>query len=195
MQKFQRIKRELFRMNSTPTQGISCTPKDENTLDVLTAVIIGPQCTPYENGTFQLEIHIPDKYPFVPPMIKFVTPIYHPNIDNAGRICMDNLKMPPKGTWAPQIALENLLISIRLLMTNPNPDDPLMPDIAEEYKSSREQFESKAREYTKKYAIIGEPSTLLRKRDKELTHTVVEDISGDTARVDEQKRFGQDKMD
>lgn len=41
MQKFQRIKRELFRMNSTPTQGISCTPKDENTLDVLTAVIIG----------------------------------------------------------------------------------------------------------------------------------------------------------
>ncbi len=41
------------------------------------------------------------RYPFEPPKLRFLTPIYHPNIDNAGRICHDALKMPPAGAWSP----------------------------------------------------------------------------------------------
>ncbi len=33
--------------------------------------------------------------------IRFITPIYHPNIDSGGRICLDTLNMPPKGDWKP----------------------------------------------------------------------------------------------
>lgn len=36
------------------------------------------------------------RYPFEPPKMRFLTPIYHPNIDNSGRICHDALKLPPK---------------------------------------------------------------------------------------------------
>lgn len=36
------------------------------------------------------------RYPNDPPKVRFVTPVYHPNIDNGGRICLDTLKMPPK---------------------------------------------------------------------------------------------------
>lgn len=69
------------------------------------------------------------RYPFEPPKVRFETPIYHPNIDNAGRICLDTLKMRPKGSWLPSINLCTLLTTIRLLMAEPNPDDGLMPDI------------------------------------------------------------------
>lgn len=64
--------------------------------DILLSEIQGPQDTPYENGIFKLEINIPKRYPIEPPSIRFVTPIYHPNIDNGGRICLDILNMPPK---------------------------------------------------------------------------------------------------
>ena len=64
-----------------------------------------------------------------PPKIRFLTPIYHPNIDTAGRICLDSLKMPPKGAWKPALNVCTLLTTIQLLMTEPNPDDPLMTEI------------------------------------------------------------------
>ena len=57
--------------------------------------ITGPEDSPYENGVFELELTLSNRYPFEPPKLQFITPIYHPNIDSTGRICLDLLKMPP----------------------------------------------------------------------------------------------------
>lgn len=57
--------------------------------------ITGPENSPYEGGIFELDLSITDRYPFEPPKLRFITPIYHPNIDSTGRICLDLLKMPP----------------------------------------------------------------------------------------------------
>lgn len=92
------------------------------------------------------------RYPFEPPKIRFLTPIYHPNIDSAGRICLDVLKLPPKGAWRPSLNISTLLTSIQLLMAEPNPDDPLMADISSEYKYNKQLFLLNAREWTEKYA-------------------------------------------
>jgi ubiquitin-conjugating enzyme E2 T len=62
-------------------------------------------------------------------MMRFVTPIYHPNIDSGGRICLDALKMPPTGAWRPALNLSTVLSNIQLLLAEPNPDDGLMADI------------------------------------------------------------------
>ncbi|KFQ46478.1 Ubiquitin-conjugating enzyme E2 T, partial [Nestor notabilis] len=94
--------------------------------------IVGGAGTPYETGIFDLEILVPERYPFEPPKIRFLTPIYHPNIDSAGRICLDVLKLPPKGAWRPSLNISTLLTSIQLLMAEPNPDDPLMTSIVRE---------------------------------------------------------------
>ncbi|XP_076176444.1 ubiquitin-conjugating enzyme E2 T [Ptiloglossa arizonensis] len=149
MQRSSRLKRELKQFASNPIGGICCYPKDDN-LQILVATIIGPCGSPYNHGIFELEIDIPERYPFEPPRITFITPIYHPNIDNKGRICMDLLHMPPKGSWRPTISLKNLLDAIQHLLRNPNPDDALMIDIAQEYVFNRQKFENTVRKFIEK---------------------------------------------
>ena len=77
------------------------------------------------------------RYPFEPPLARFLTPVYHPNIDTAGRICLDVLKMPPKGAWKPSLNVSTVLASIQQLLGEPNPDDALMHDIVRTESAAR----------------------------------------------------------
>ncbi|EDQ86611.1 uncharacterized protein MONBRDRAFT_27984 [Monosiga brevicollis MX1] len=101
------------RSTATGGDGSHSTAPAER-LDQLTAQITGPADSPYRNGVFKLEIKVPDMYPLQPPQVRFLTRVYHPNIDRAGRICLDLLKMPPKGSWGPASNLATLLTSLRV---------------------------------------------------------------------------------
>ncbi|KAH3885566.1 ubiquitin-conjugating enzyme E2 T-like [Dreissena polymorpha] len=151
MQRSVRMKKEVQMLTESPPHGISCWIKDD-TLFNLEAQILGGEDTPYAGGVFKLEIQIPDRYPFEPPKVRFVTPIYHPNIDTAGRICLDTLKMPPKGAWKPILNISTVLTSIQLLMAEPNPEDPLMTDISNEFTHNRSLYVQTAREWTNRHA-------------------------------------------
>jgi ubiquitin-conjugating enzyme E2 D/E len=91
------------------------------------AVLMGPQDSPYDGGVFRLNIHFPTDYPFKPPKCTFQTKIYHPNINANGVICLDILK----NQWSPALTISKVLLSISSLMDDPNPDDPLAPDVAQ----------------------------------------------------------------
>lgn len=112
------------------------------------ATIIGPTETPYEGGIFNLKILFPADYPFKSPKITFETKIYHPNINSNGAICLDILK----DQWSPALSITKVLLSICSLLSDPNPNDPLSPEIANIYKTNKEQFDKNAREYTLRYA-------------------------------------------
>jgi ubiquitin-conjugating enzyme E2 T len=127
---------------------------DFSTFSTIDAQIEGPEDTVYANGIFNLKIQIPERYPFQPPIVSFATPIYHPNIDNSGRICLDILNLPPKGAWQPSLNISTVLTSMRLLLSEPNPDDGLMCEVSREYKYNRQTFDYKAREMTEKYAKV-----------------------------------------
>ncbi|OPJ88299.1 ubiquitin-conjugating enzyme E2 D2 [Patagioenas fasciata monilis] len=113
------------------------------------ATIMGPNDSPYQGGVFFLTIHFPTDYPFKPPKVAFTTRIYHPNINSNGSICLDILR----SQWSPALTISKVLLSICSLLCDPNPDDPLVPEIARIYKTDREKYNRIAREWTQKYAI------------------------------------------
>lgn len=144
----KRIQKELTEIQTEPPSNCSAGPINDN-LQKWEATIIGPSESPYAGGIFKLQINFTDKYPFKPPKVKFLTRIFHPNINNQGSICLDILNV----NWSPALTITKLLLSISSLMTDPNPKDPLVKTIADMYMLEREQYNSKAREYTLRYAI------------------------------------------
>ena len=82
------------------------------------------------------------------PKVRFMTKIYHPNIDKLGRICLDILK----DKWSPALQIRTVLLSIQALLSAPNPDDPLANDVAEAWKTNERDAINTAKEWTKKYA-------------------------------------------
>ena len=112
------------------------------------ATILGPKDTPYEGGVFNLSIDFTSDYPFKPPKVVFLTKIYHCNINSAGGICLDILK----DQWSPALTISKVLLCICSLLDDPNPDDPLEPDIAALLKSDKVAHDINARNATLVYA-------------------------------------------
>nr|TKW15249.1 hypothetical protein SEVIR_5G224900v2 [Setaria viridis] len=147
-----RMQKEIKLLQDDPPHGVSLNENDLSSLSSIEARIEGPEGTVYAKGIFILKIQIPERYPFQPPNVTFVTPIYHPNIDNGGRICLDILNLPPKGAWQPSLNIATVLTSVGLLLSEPNPDDGLMAEISREYKYNRQVFDINAQLWTEKYA-------------------------------------------
>lgn len=143
----RRIIKETERMLKNPIPGISATPHKEN-MRYFDIVIAGPQGSAYEKGVFKLEMFLPDDYPMVPPKVRFLTKIYHPNIDRLGRICLDILK----DKWSPALQIGQVCLSIQLLLQAPNPDDPLDTNVAQLWKTDEAAAIATAREWTQKFA-------------------------------------------
>ena len=87
MQYLNRLTAEIKELSENPVDNCSAGPVDDK-LDTWQAVIAGPKDTPYENGVFKLSMNFTKDYPFKPPKVKFITPIYHCNIDSHGNICL-----------------------------------------------------------------------------------------------------------
>lgn len=144
----RRLKKELEDFKNNPPENCSAGLKDEENFFHWNATIIGPKDTIYEDGIFKLEIDFPINYPFNPPKIHFKTKIYHPNINKAGCICLDVLK----DKWSPALNITQVLLSVCSLLNDPNPNDPLEPEIAHEYINNRQQFNNNVKSWIQLYA-------------------------------------------
>ena len=145
----KRINKELKEFILDPPENCSAGPVKDD-LFHWQSTIMGPTDSPYDGGVYTLNIHFPADYPFKPPKIRFITRIYHPNINKSGGICLDILKEE----WSPALTTSKVLLSICSLLVDPNPDDPLEPEIAQLYKKNRDRYNMHAREWTRKYAMM-----------------------------------------
>jgi ubiquitin-conjugating enzyme E2 C len=98
-----------------PTPGVTAFPDDEN-MSRWTATIEGPDDTPYAGLTFKLSMEFAANYPYTAPVVLFKTPIYHPNVDFSGRICLDILK----DKWSAIYNINSVLLSLQSLLGEPN---------------------------------------------------------------------------
>jgi ubiquitin-conjugating enzyme E2 D/E len=144
----RRLQREHLEVKNDPPANCSAGPVNETDFFNWEAVIFGPEDSPFVGGIFKLSIRFPSDYPFKPPIVTFLTKIYHPNINSAGGICLDILK----NQWSPALTVSKVLLSILSLLTDANPADPLMPDIARQYVNDRASYDDTAREWTRMYA-------------------------------------------
>lgn len=100
--------------------GITAFPQNDDIFRWL-ATVRGVDHTPYEGLEFQLSITFSSRYPFEAPVVSFITPCFHPNVDTHGTICLDILKEK----WSAVYSASAILLSIQNLLDNPNNQSPL----------------------------------------------------------------------
>eukprot|EP00768_Dysnectes_brevis_P002198 gnl/Dysnectes_brevis/1702_a1935_3154.p1 GENE.gnl/Dysnectes_brevis/1702_a1935_3154~~gnl/Dysnectes_brevis/1702_a1935_3154.p1 ORF type:complete len:152 (-),score=8.35 gnl/Dysnectes_brevis/1702_a1935_3154:37-492(-) len=90
-------------------------------------ILRGASDTFYDGHVYHVDVRVPDTYPLEPPKAKFITRIFHPNIDfRTGEICLDILK----DEWTPAWTLKSIGQALQALLSAPNPDSPLNCDAA-----------------------------------------------------------------
>lgn len=105
-----------MQLMTSPAPGISAFPSADGDLTQWRATLNGVDDTPYAGLVFKLSFNFPTDYPYKPPEVLFRTPIYHPNVDFSGRICLDILK----SKWSAAYNIRTVLLSLQSLLGEPN---------------------------------------------------------------------------
>lgn len=123
-----RLRSELRSMRSDSPDGIQAIPLDQYFCH-WQATIRGPVGSPYEGGIFFLYLQIPYAYPMSPPIVRFLTKIFHPNISRHGDIGIDSIH----NNWSLALTISKVLISIQSLLTDPVCDVSIHSNIIKLY--------------------------------------------------------------
>ncbi|KAF2764928.1 UBC-like protein [Teratosphaeria nubilosa] len=147
----KRVMKELAEIQSNPPTGTTVKLLDEADVNLWECTMEGPAGSIYAGGHFKIHVTLPKEYPFKPPVIAFKTKIYHPNVsnDDKGSMCMGMLR--PEA-WKPPNKIREVLMLVRAVLEEPQPDDAVEVGIADEYKSRKAQFEKTAKDWVGKYA-------------------------------------------
>ncbi|MCJ1386212.1 Ubiquitin-conjugating enzyme E2 D2 [Xylographa soralifera] len=138
----------------------SLAPFDGDIFNCL-GTIYGPQGTPYDGGIFYLWIKFPTDYPFNPPKIRFLTNIFHPNINADGHICLDVLREK----WSPVLTISRMLLSISSFLDDPNPNQSLVPKASKQYQKDKAAYDNNIRMCVKR-CTTGELPSLVELREE-----------------------------
>ena len=150
---FKRLQLELMNYNKNPIENAEILSNIYFNMFKWQVIIMGPKDSLYNGGVFSINVNYSREYPFRAPEFVMVTRIFHPNVYRDGRICccvfdQDNSKIW-NYTWDIRYAISAIIES----MKNPIESCYCSPEIRDLYIHNRIEFESKAREYTKKYAM------------------------------------------
>ena len=145
----KRLKKELSNILANEDERWTAEPRGDEDLFKWVCTIKGPKGSFYEGGVFYLDMVIPPTYPFRPPRVRFLTPIYHPCINENGSICLDMLDH----SWSPAITIIKLFDCLSHLLAHPDFHDPIFPRVSDMYYKDESLFYKTCKEWIQKYAI------------------------------------------
>lgn len=133
----KRLSNEFKLLQKNPIGNCIVTLPDQSNLHKWEVHMSGPEGSPYEEGVFLISFEFPENYPFKYPEVKFVTPMYHPNIKKTtGEICMDVFA----SSWTPTQKVADIIQKLISLLKSPSISSPLEAEIAQEYSSNYDKF-------------------------------------------------------
>ncbi|XP_039252644.1 putative ubiquitin-conjugating enzyme E2 C [Styela clava] len=142
----KRLQQELMSLMMSNDKGVSAFPDGDN-LFKWVGTIEGPKESVYENLKYRLSLEFSSTYPYEPPTVKFTTPCFHPNVDENGNICLDILKEK----WSALYEVRTILLSIQMLLGEPNNESPLNAHAAELWRNCAE-YKTQLLDHYKKHA-------------------------------------------
>ena len=125
--------------------------------DVMYGVLMGLHDTPYENGFFLFILKYNNDYPLKSPHFRFLTKMFHPNIDPNGLLSFDD------SDWSPALAFYDIIPLIQGLFGEPNCDDFYNAYAAKLYKENRQEYNRTVKKYIEQYANFDTAQNELKK--------------------------------
>eukprot|EP00918_Siedleckia_nematoides_P040651 GHVU01088221.1.p2 GENE.GHVU01088221.1~~GHVU01088221.1.p2 ORF type:complete len:166 (+),score=39.13 GHVU01088221.1:847-1344(+) len=150
----EQLKKQFNDLNRDHTSGYSIGLIDDDWLK-WRVCIPGPRNTVYQDGYFSATMTFPEAFPNEPPVMRFETPMFHPNIYPDGTVCISILHPPGEDQfneqetaderWRPIIGVEAILTSVILLLSDPNLSSPANVDAARMMKDDPEEYKKKVK--------------------------------------------------
>eukprot|EP00042_Codosiga_hollandica_P037958 m.304470 g.304470 ORF g.304470 m.304470 type:complete len:162 (-) comp55270_c1_seq1:4054-4539(-) len=137
----RRLARDFQTLQKETPAGIMASPTETNIM-LWNAVIIGPEGTPFADGTFKLTLEFSEEYPNKAPKVRFVSKMFHPNVYADGSICLDVLQ----SRWSPTYNVAGILASIQSLLDEPNPNSPANGQAAQLFQEDKREYERRVQE-------------------------------------------------
>ncbi|TRM60067.1 ubiquitin-conjugating enzyme/RWD-like protein [Schizophyllum amplum] len=157
------LRRQLTELTKHPVEGFSAGLVDDSNLFEWEVLLIGPPDTLYEGGFFKARLSFPPEFPLLPPKMKFLTPMWHPNIYPDGGVCISILHPPGEDQygyeeagerWLPVHTVESILLSVLSMLSSdtPNTDSPANVDAAKEVRENPVSYKKKVRRLARRSA-------------------------------------------
>jgi len=146
------LKQQLMALAKDPVEGFSAGPTDDNNMLEWDIMIVGPSGTLYEGGMFEAKMTFPSDYPNMPPKLKFVSEIWHPNVYADGTVCISILHPPgddpmqyekAEERWRPIHTVQSVLLSVVSMLSSPNDESPANLDAAKQWREDPPAFKKK----------------------------------------------------
>ena len=147
LRRVKRILAEIADYQRNPHPNIEIYPCEQQ-LDFWRLLLVGPSNTPYEGGVFLLYAKFPADYPQVAPEIRFVTPVYHCNVNGHGKICHSVFDR----NYSADFSVRRIVDCVFGLLLTPEPEDPLDSALAQEYYDNHQEYERTAATSTREHA-------------------------------------------